>query len=214
MEKTTEELESPFRAIAFAFLRYSERYTWQEILTSLVIQLVRSSDLACATFWPIYSRVAAKTASKTIIISSSDLESVFRDLAGKLEMLYVVIDGLDEAGDEVKDKLLEVLVPSTSGVNLLILSRPLDPFTHHAPNAFFVSIQAQTEDIDLYVRNEVQRSSRLQALIGGRPEKITELCEKIARQSEGMQGLESKYLVQIHSLTQWPGFSSPSFRWR
>lgn len=150
----------------------------------MVIQLVRSSDLACATFWPIYSRVAAKTASKTIIISSSDLERVFRDLAGKLEMLYVVIDGLDEAGDEVKDKLLEVLVPS--GVNLLILSRPLDPFTHHAPNAFFVSIQAQTEDIDLYVRTEVQRSSRLQALIGGRPETITELCEKIARQSEGM----------------------------
>ena len=150
----------------------------------MVVQLVRNNDMACATVWPLYSRVAAKVVSQTVVIPSYDLERVLRDLAGKLEMLYIVIDGLDEAGDEVKDKLLEVLV--SSGVNLLIFSRPLDPFTHHAPNASFVSIQARTDDIDLYVRAEVQQSSRLQALLSGRPERITELCEKITRQSEGM----------------------------
>lgn len=110
--------------------------------------------------------------------------AAIREIARRLEEVHVFVDGLDEASDEVRDQLLEALAPS--GVNLIIFSRPLDLFTHHTPNALFISIQAQTEDIEVYVREAVKRSSRLQSLLGDRSDKVTELCEKINRRSEGM----------------------------
>lgn len=137
--------------------------------------------MACSLIHSFYSQSVAKKGAELL---ESDMIEGLEKIAGALGVLYIVIDGLDEANDQVKDSLLEVLV--TSKTNLLILSRPLDLYIHHTPDALFVSIQARMEDIELYVTNQVKRSSRLKAVLQGRPELVTELSTRIKEKANGM----------------------------
>ena len=89
-----------------------------------------------------------------------------------------------EASEEVKDGLLEAL--GSCGVNLLLLSRPLDLFTHHTPEAHFLSVQAQTEDIRLYVADHIKRNSRLKAILQGKPDAAEKLSTRIKEKANGM----------------------------
>ncbi|KAJ3524823.1 hypothetical protein NMY22_g10837 [Coprinellus aureogranulatus] len=168
-------------AIAFAFIRYSEKLTLRDILSSLLSQLVEENDTAYFVVWSFYRRATAKTGSQFL---ESEMEAALRELVRGLGKVYVVIDGLDEASDELKDALLEVL--AASGANILILSRPLDLFVDYTPDALFVSIQAQTEDIGLYVADQVKRSSRLRAILRGKPELVETLSERIKEKANGM----------------------------
>ncbi|KAJ3519605.1 hypothetical protein NMY22_g13123 [Coprinellus aureogranulatus] len=173
---------NPKATMAFVFIRYSERYTLRDVLAALLSQLIEANDTACAAICPIYTR--SSTAKNGKEVMESDMIKGLRDIARSLDKVHIFVDGLDEASDEVKDGLLAALV--SSGVNLLIFSRPLPLFTRHALGALFVSIQARTEDIDTYVRAEVSGSSRLQSIIGNQPEKLSELSDKINKSSEGM----------------------------
>ncbi|TEB24208.1 ankyrin [Coprinellus micaceus] len=167
--------------IAFAFIRYTESRTLRDILSSLIAQLVEGSYMACSLIHSFYSQSIAKEGAELL---ESDMIEGLEKIAGALGVVHIVIDGLDEANDQVKDSLLEVLV--TSKTNLLILSRPLDLYIHHTPDALFVSIQAQTADIELYVTDQVKRSSRLNAVLQGRPELVKELSTRIKEKANGM----------------------------
>jgi hypothetical protein len=124
-------------ALAFAFIRYNERHTLRDILSSLLAQLVEGNDTACTLVHSLYSQTVAKV---RVELLESDMTDALKRITRALGMVYIVLDGMDEASNQVKDGLLEALV--RSGANLLILSRPLDLYTHHTPNALFVSIQA------------------------------------------------------------------------
>lgn len=168
-------------AIAFAFLRYTEPHTSLEVLSALLSQFAEAHDGACATIRRVYDRIIAKKGAK---LKESDMISIFRDIVSSLSKVYVVLDGLDEASDELKNRLLRTLV--SSGVNLLILSRPLEIFTHHTPDAIRLSIQARTEDIGRYVEDQVNQSARLQSILRGKPELVKLLCERVKEKSDGM----------------------------
>ena len=168
-------------AIAFAFIRYNDRHTLRDILSSLLAQLVEGNDTACTLVHSLYSQTVAKVGVELL---ESDMAGALKRITKALGMVYIVLDGMDEANDQVKDRLLEALV--TSGANLLILSRPLDLYTHHTPGALFVSIQAQTEDIGLYVADQVERNSRLKAILHGKPELAEKLSSRIKEKANGM----------------------------
>jgi hypothetical protein len=167
-------------AVICAYVRYSENYTLQDIVAGLVNQLVRVHDGALEHIEPYYRSSMEEETPYEV----SELFEILKKIARPPTKVFVVIDGLDEAGEEVKDGLLETL-PHT-GVNLLIFSRPLDKYTHRTPDALFVSIQARTEDIALCVAEYVKRSSRLQAIVGGKPDLIQRLCDAIKDKANGM----------------------------
>lgn len=180
-----EHLEERFQAqdvaVGFAFLRYTEPHTAMEVLLALLRQFTQAHDGVLSVIRPIYERITAKEGAK---LNESDILTILREIASFLSNVYVVLDGLDEASDEVKDRLLPVL--ASSGVNLLILSRPLEMYTYHTPDATCLFIQARTDDIGLYVEDQVRGSARLQSILRGRPELVKLLCDRVKEKSDGM----------------------------
>ena len=143
-------------------------------------QVVRVYDGALEHIKPYYDSCTDDDSPYEV----SELLEVLKRIACPPAKIFVIIDGLDEASEEVKDGLLAAL-PHT-GVNALIFSRPMDQYRRHTPDAVFVSIQARTEDIALCVAEYVKRSSRLQAIVGGKPDLIQRLCVAIKDKANGM----------------------------
>lgn len=169
-------------AVAYTFIRYIEKYLARDILASLLGQIIRSHPAALNTVRSLYLQLRASDEPLT----EDRLKSLLQDIVSSFQRVFFVVDGLDEAMDEVKDDLLESLT-SLSGASLLILSRPLDSFvTTYTPSAIRISIQAQTDDIDTYVRDKVKRSARLTRVLGKDGTKIGELSHLVRHKSQGM----------------------------
>ncbi|KAF6741458.1 hypothetical protein DFP72DRAFT_1083911 [Ephemerocybe angulata] len=157
---STEHLKEVFEcqtgvAVICAFIRYTERLSTVDVLSGLLRQLVSDHPCAYRHMEHIYVR------NKGRELREQGLVKTLREIVGLLSKAFILIDGLDEAEDAAKDGLLHVL-PSL-GANVLIMSRPLDLYRHHIPHALHVSIVARTEDIDLFIDDQIQRNSRLQS---------------------------------------------------
>lgn len=113
-----------------------------------------------------------------------DLLTLLVEVACALKRLFVAIDGLDEAVDQVKDGLLRLLPPMS--VNLLITSRPLPLFEYRVPDAIQMSIAARTEDIAVFVCEFIKRNSYLREILQGRADLIGKLSSHVKESSKGM----------------------------
>ncbi|KAF5336014.1 hypothetical protein D9611_006177 [Ephemerocybe angulata] len=184
----TDHLENKFTdrsdvAIAYALLRYSEKTPCRDIFAALIGQIIGKRDSALAHLQVVYDRQQSVQGRKLPLTEREALNTL-QDIVKLFAKVFIVIDGLDEADDEVKDGLLQAL-PSM-GVNLLITSRPLDLFTTYTPDAIHISIQAQTDDIDLYVTKKIEKSARLRMIIGGDQALTEELKRLVREKSHGM----------------------------
>ena len=166
--------------VLFAFLRYSQPLSLRDVLAGLLSQLVMASENALSYMQPIYARETGKGAD----LSQDDMVVALKDIVQLLTKVFVAIDGLDEADDELKDGIVEVLPPL--GFNILITSRPLPLYRQQTPNALHVAIQARTEDIALFVSAQVNRSARLKTILKGHPELTEQLSSRIKQKSNGM----------------------------
>lgn len=166
-------------AIAYAYLRYSEKRTVRDILVALLHQLLATDD-ALVEIEQSFHQMKQDGTSYT----AKEIISIIKNIVSCLAKVYAVVDGLDEASDEVKDGLLQALPPL--GLNLLIFSRHLEMFACHTPDAIKVSIQARTDDIALYISEQFEKNARLKALLGGRPDLAEELSNRIKNQADGM----------------------------
>ncbi|KAF6744462.1 ankyrin repeat-containing domain protein [Ephemerocybe angulata] len=165
-------------AVVGAFLRYTEDRSTRDILAGLIRQLVERHEQAYNYMKTIYFT------AQNEVLSEAELVEVFQGAVGLFSKVFIVIDGLDEANDIVKDGLLRVL-PSL-GANALITSRPLDLFKHHIPDALHILIEARTGDIDIFVQETIKTNSRLGAIIRGDPSLVELLKSRIKESSKGM----------------------------
>ncbi|KAF6741617.1 hypothetical protein DFP72DRAFT_942612 [Ephemerocybe angulata] len=165
-------------AIVGAYIRYTERPATRDIFAGLIAQLVEDYPCAYSYIRHIYIRRQKKALNEAGMIKA------FENLVGLFSKVFLIIDGLDEADDNVKDALLRVL-PSL-GANVLITSRPLDLYEHRLPGALHVSIEARTEDLDHFVEETVKSSSKLQAILRGDPDLIKQLKARVRETSKGM----------------------------
>lgn len=166
--------------VSFAFLRYNERHTTRDIIAALVCQLVNENCAAYAIVESVYARARRIGADP----AEADLLASLTDIRRALSKLFVVLDGLDEAVDDVKDELLRAL-PSI-GANLLITARPLPLFLHHMPLARHIEIQARTEDIAVFVQGQIRRNSRLREVLHNKHELRAKLSSRVKESSRGM----------------------------
>ncbi|KAF6754069.1 hypothetical protein DFP72DRAFT_900301 [Ephemerocybe angulata] len=165
-------------AIICAFIRYTEKLSICDILVGLLRQLVVRHPCASRHMECVYTR------NQKMELREQGLVKALQDIIGLLSKVFIIIDGLDEAEDAVKDALLRSL--PTLGANILIMSRPLELFTPCVPDALHISIEARTEDIDRFIDDQIQRNSRLQAIIRGDPTLIEKLKARIRESSKGM----------------------------
>lgn len=165
-------------AIVCAFIRYTEQLSTRDIFAGLLSQLIDEHPCACNHMERVYVQ------SKKLEFREQDLLKALREVVMLLSKVFILIDGLDEASDTVKNALLHAL-PSI-GANVLITSRPLDLFAHYVPLALRVSIEACTEDIDLFVDDLIEHNARLQAIVRGQPALISKLKARVRESSRGM----------------------------
>lgn len=170
----------PDIAVIFAFLRYDEPLATRDILASLLTQLfvnyrhVTHEVMACA-----YS------GSQTTTLTGREVSDLLKVVVRRFTKVFILVDGLDEAADDVKDELLSVLI--SLAANILLTSRPLDLFlTSHAPGALRVSIQAHATDIEIFVAGRVKMSARLQSIMRNKPDLLDRLIALIKETSRGM----------------------------
>ncbi|KAF5331962.1 hypothetical protein D9611_008863 [Ephemerocybe angulata] len=165
-------------AVLGVFLRYNERCALRDVFAALLCQLVKGHQCAYVYMKAVYARTQATG------IVEQDLVEALRDIFGALDRVFVVIDGLDEVDDEVRDGLLHVL-PSL-GANVLILSRPLELCWNHVPGALRLRAEARNEDIDLFVEAKIKLSSKLQAILNGDHVLIGRLKARVRASADGM----------------------------
>ncbi|KAJ3504675.1 hypothetical protein NMY22_g17844 [Coprinellus aureogranulatus] len=140
------------------------------------IRLFAAIDLIAPSY---LKRKASKTGC-----TAKEVVGILGEIVRCLDQVYAVIDGLDEASDEVKVEVLCKLPPT--GMNILIFSRPLDLYTDYTPKALQVLIEARTEDIDLYVSEQCDQNPALRALCKEHPELEEELRRRLKKQADGM----------------------------
>lgn len=197
---STRRLQETFEgrpgiAVAYAFLRYSEPLTITAILASLVHQVLRRNTHLNTRY------LAPNDPESSGSATQKDLCKCLTGLASMLESVYIVVDGLDEVSDEVKEGILSVL-PTIQNVKMLVMSRPLDRFcSKYTPSALRVTVRALAEDIGTYVRRRLESSSRLNEIIANDTSLVNEITSRIETQSHGM------FLVarlQMHILEHKP----------
>ncbi|KAF6747915.1 CHAT domain-containing protein [Ephemerocybe angulata] len=124
--------------------------------------------------------------------------TVLRKVVQPLSKLFVVIDGLDEAANDVKDELLDEL--GSLPANILLTSRPMDLFSmNHMPDALRVTIEAHSEDIEAFVEGRVKKNSRLRSILGGKPELLQKLKTRIKDTSWGMFLVARLQMDAVHN---------------
>ena len=102
------------------------------------------------------------------------------------EKVYVVLDGLDEAQEEVKIRLLEGINAFPSNTRTLIMSRPLKSFECLVPGVVLIDIEARNEDIELFVEKKIAQMPRLRMVLAGTEGEKRRICKTIKEKSGGM----------------------------
>ncbi|KAH6899219.1 hypothetical protein BKA70DRAFT_1198452, partial [Coprinopsis sp. MPI-PUGE-AT-0042] len=174
-----EEKSGGIICVAYVYLRYTKPLTIRDVLESLVRQLVeRHIDLL-----PIIQDLYAKHKQERTRPTQEDLMVALVEFVKRGKILFLVLDALDEMRAEDRPILLRLLI--SLGAKLFITSRPLEILQQQCPTAQVFNIAASPSDIDLHIKDFLQRSPEVMALLKG-----TDLRERIIeivhRKSGGM----------------------------
>lgn len=159
--------EFPDMVVIFAYLRYTEQLTAWDIVLALVIQLVLGSRkfpevavMAQETFERCRQRKARPP--------MAELVKLFKAIVKVFPDAFITIDGIDEMKREIQDFIIDLV--STTNAHIIFTSRP-SPIMEDkvkqlkGSNAAFIEVEAQPEDLDLYINGAIQGAHSLRTLL-------------------------------------------------
>ncbi|KAH6903931.1 hypothetical protein BKA70DRAFT_1154855 [Coprinopsis sp. MPI-PUGE-AT-0042] len=185
-----EETSGGVLCLAYVYLRYSESLVIRDILESLVKQVVeRHLDLV-----PIVEGLYTKHNQEGTKPSQGDLMSALAKFIQHGKSLYFVLDALDEMRVEDRPVLLKLL--ASLDAKLLITSRPLEILQRQYPQAQMFRIAASSSDLDLHIKDFLQRSPEVMELLEGTD--IEEQIVKAVHRKSGGMFLHAK--LQLEAL--------------
>jgi hypothetical protein len=107
-------------------------------------------------------------------------------ICSAFERVYIVLDGLDEAQEDVKIQLLEEINTLPINTRTLIMSRPLKSFECLVSGAAHIDIEARNEDIELFVEKKIAQMPRLRTMLAKKDSERRRICKVIKEKSGGM----------------------------
>jgi NACHT domain len=158
----TMKLSSPKRAVAYFYCDYREpeKQNPTRVLGSLAAQLARQNEDAFSFLQKLYKTCVPEhnppstPELPTLIATVYQMTTVFDDVS-------VIVDGLDECGDQTTtavESLLKLSCDEESNIRLLILSRDVTDISGPLTGSFnHLEVSAQSEDLKLYVAAEIDK---------------------------------------------------------
>ncbi|KAL8820994.1 MAG: hypothetical protein Q9223_000908 [Gallowayella weberi] len=189
--------------VACIFCMYKERATQtaENLFGSIIRQLAEEHPKKLFPFVKELYEARNKSHGRPL---STDLVSMLGSMLRSFQRNYIVVDALDECGDEVKDDMLSGFEKLQKICNLKIMftSRP-GTITGLAdyPKAGFLEIRARNEDIGKYISARVASERRSFASFRSKPELVALAIGTITVRSQGMFLLARLHLDSVARTT-------------
>ncbi|OTB08970.1 hypothetical protein M426DRAFT_130023 [Hypoxylon sp. CI-4A] len=189
-----EALERAFHessvSVAFFFCDYKNADTWEpvNILGAIAAQLARQKEEAFVILKDYYETLHPATGLARPP-DPDDLRAKITEMSELFDQTIVVLDGLDECGDKIDiviDLLLE-LGDYTEKLTIAVFSRDHQEIRQRLDEYYeSISIEAQTEDIKLYVASEIERRVQSRRLRLADMAMKDEILETLVTRAKGM----------------------------
>ena len=151
--------------VAINFLRYNDpQQTLLNLLGSVVQQLVQERPVIALT-QNIYTQ---HNAGETPALQE-ELMALMRTALKEFDIVYLVVDGLDEADEDTRWELVQELMQLPDNVHLLCTSRSPEALDEDAQTFKRFEVRAHAEDLELYIDDQIQKNKHLRAMIRRRP---------------------------------------------
>ncbi|KAH6903897.1 ankyrin repeat-containing domain protein [Coprinopsis sp. MPI-PUGE-AT-0042] len=145
--------------VAYVYNRYSEPLDMRDILGSLVSQIAeRHPDAG-----PLLASLYAKHKRERTKPSPQEIKGLLLQIIQLGKTLFFVVDALDELRDEDRSVLIGLLA-SLPDTRIFITSRPLEALQNRFSEARIFNIAAHPSDVDLLIRESLDRNPHLVAL--------------------------------------------------
>jgi len=154
-------------AVAYFFCEYNnpQSQSTVNILGSLAAQLAVQHEDCFALLKKYYDFLQPTRALESARPEVKDLLKLLQDMAQCFDDVRLIVDGLDECGDdaeEASESLKMLATEHYDTISLALLSRDETPIRAHLgpPTCTHIEIAAQTKDIEHFVRAEVELRSK------------------------------------------------------
>ncbi|TFK26627.1 ankyrin, partial [Coprinopsis marcescibilis] len=177
--------------VLFAYCRYTDPIPVTDILSALVKQYLEDHPSTARFIKPLFDYHEPRGTRPT----QAELLDVLKKIAssGLFAKTFYVIDGLDEASNDVQVDTLAAL--SSLPIHCFITSRPL-ALLQERVRAKFLNITVHDKDILILVEDKISRTPTLQKLLQNSEWK-TKVVERLLERSSGMFLLASLYLEML-----------------
>ncbi|KAL9020272.1 MAG: hypothetical protein Q9185_002452 [Variospora sp. 1 TL-2023] len=193
-----EEVKSRI-GITFVYFRYNETdQTIDNILSSLLKQLLQDSDEIPSDLISIFERHRDRNTSPTIDEISQALSTVI----DTQKEVFCIIDALDECNDDLRWALIENLETLGPKLRVLITSRYLDSIAEELEDYQRFEIRANKADIELFIDYQVRRNRNLRKIVEKSPSLRDDIKQGVFKTAERMQAAANPYdsflLARLH----------------
>ncbi|KAK7414441.1 hypothetical protein QQX98_006720 [Neonectria punicea] len=174
---------------AFSFCDYKNPGTWNttNILGAVASQLARQNDEAFEILCLYYTDLhPASGLPKTP--DPEELQARIGQMSELFDQTIIVIDGLDECGDNVDDVVEALLhvAEFSKGVSMALFSRDHFNIRMRLEDSEIVPIAARTEDVRLFVGAEIARRIQSRQLELSEMAMKEEILDALVGRAEGM----------------------------
>ncbi|KAH6896226.1 hypothetical protein BKA70DRAFT_1570115 [Coprinopsis sp. MPI-PUGE-AT-0042] len=170
--------------VCFAYYRYTEPTSVCDILAAFVRQALERAEHVLPVIEDLYLRMYGQHRLEGTRPSQEDLVELLLEISKHFKLAFYILEGLDEAEDEVKHHLLRIL--SSMNMHLLITSRPLPSLEAAFPSVDRFEVTANGDDIDFLAARMIEQNPVFRALLERERTLKEEMISSVKQKANGM----------------------------
>jgi hypothetical protein len=183
-EEFSGEVSAHEILVCFAFYCSNEPASVCDILAALVRQALERADHVLPAIKDLYLQLYTRHRLEGTRPSEDELVELLLEVSKHFAFRFCFLDGLDEALDETKHRLLRVL--SSLKMHLFIVSRALPHLEATLPTADCFEIVANDNDIELLVAHTIAHNPVFRALLEREGTLKQEMVTSVKHKAHGM----------------------------
>jgi hypothetical protein len=160
--------------------------TTHHILSAILKQLVQSCSSLSDKIKALYTRYKSTTSSPDL----DEIESTLMDEISRYELVFLILDALDELGERRRKELVEILSRLPSSFRLLATSRDVGDIDASFIWDSMLLIRASMEDLKTYIHSRVMNEKKWKTTFGkflaDDRQLEDEIVNTVAKKAEGM----------------------------